>query len=168
MSERSMVVKSLSMFVILALTGAGLPIAAEEQVAGLNGVIRSHDRSPLEGARLLMADPDTGKVYRSEPTGADGGFALTTLEPGRYDLAVEVDGGFYLVKQSLDLVAGVQRMVQVAIGERAAAGSPLAADEAQAGIWNNPFIAGGLVLGFAILAGALVKNATEDELSTQF
>ena len=168
MGERSMIGKLVSLSVILALAAAGFPVAADEPQAGLHGTIRAHDRSPLAGVRLLAAEPETGKVYRSEPTAANGSFVLTGLEAGRYDLAVEVEGGIYLVKQSLDLVAGVQRDVQVAIGAPGAARSPVATDEAQAGLWNNPFIAGGLVLGFAILAGALVKNATEDELSTQF
>jgi len=168
MGERSKAFKLISLAVILALTGAGFPLLAEEPAAGLRGVIRAHDRSPLEGARLLAAEPDSGEVYRSEPTAADGSFVLAELAPGSYDLAVEVEGGFYLVKQSLELVGGVQREVQVAVAAPAAAGSTLPADEAQAGMWNNPFIAGGLVLGFAILVGALVKNATEDELSTEF
>jgi hypothetical protein len=167
MGERSKTFKLISLSVILALTGAGLPVLADAPTAGLRGVIRAHDRGPLEGARLLAAEPDSGEVYRSEPTAADGSFVLADLAPGSYDLAVEVEGGFYLVKQSLELVGGVQRDVQVAVAAPAA-GATLPADEAQAGMWNNPFIAGGLVLGFAILVGALVKNATEDELSTEF
>ena len=168
MSERPVTAKPLAIAVILAMAATWLPVLGQEGSAGLTGVIRAHDRSPLEGARLLAADPESGKVHRSEPTGEDGSFTLDGLEPGRYDLAVEVEGGLYLIKQSLDLVAGAQRSVQVAIGEPLAAGHGAPPDEAQAGMWNNPFIAGGLVLGFAILVGALVKNATSDEDSTNF
>ena len=168
MSERPAMAKSLSAAVIVVLAATWVPLLAEQGTTGLTGVIRAHDRSPLVGARLLAADPDTGKVHRSEPTKQDGGFTLAGLEPGRYDLAVEVEGSFYLVQQSLDLVDGVHRSVQVVIGRPAAAEQGAPSDEARAGVWNNPFAAAALVLGIAIVVGVLVKNATEDEDASQF
>ncbi len=151
------------------MQGPWYPALAETQSAGLSGVIRGADRAPLEGARLLAADPDSGRVVRSDQSTPDGNFVLT-LEAGTYELAVEVDGGLYLVEKPMELVAGVARPVQIAvgvgdadgtIGAAAADGSPRPASS----VWNNPASAGALVLGLAIVVGIIVNNATDDEIN---
>jgi len=164
-------VRLLAFGVMLALVGPWFPAraAAESASAGLNGVIRATNRTPLAGARLLAADAEGQTVHRSEPSSADGTFTLTGMEPGTYRLAVELDEGLYLVKNPVYLVDGIQRTIQVSVGADDSAESDHVATQPVAGAWNNPWAAGGMVLGFAIVVGVLVKNATDDELtSTQF
>ena len=171
MTERSWMVRLLAFGVMLALVGPWFPAraAAESAPAGLNGVIRSADRSPLAGARLLATDAEGQTVHRSEPSSEDGAFTLTGMQSGTYRLAVELDAGLYLVKTPVYLVGGVQRTIQVAVGADGSVDQGALAEQPVAGAWNNPWAAGGMVLGFAIAVGVLVKNATDDELtSTEF
>ena len=148
-----------------ALAAPWQALPAVEPPAALDGVIRSVDRAPIEHARLLALDLASGAVHRSAPTNAEGQFALADLTPGTYELAVETDRGLYLVASSIELVPGVKRSVQVALAapESESASAAEAAPHPVAGVWNNPFTAGLIVLGFAIVVGVLVKNATEDE-----
>ena len=137
--------------------------------AALAGVIRDAERAPLAGARLLAAPAGETRLYRSEPAGPDGGFELGGLPAGDCALAVEVDGGLYVVEAPVVLVPGVKRAVQVSVGHAApGAVSPAAEPTPDAGgsrsnLWNNPLTAGLIVLGAAIVVGAVVKNVTDDE-----
>jgi hypothetical protein len=171
MTQRSVMARLLASVAIAALPAAWIPTPAEPLAAGLTGVIRGADRTPLAGARLLAAHTAKGRVYRSAPSSNEGSFTLSELEPGSYALAVETDGGVYLVRDSLPLVAGVQRTVQISVGaEPFSDGESPVAGHASAGqaanIWNNPLSAGALVLGIAIVVGVLINNATDDELAS--
>ena len=166
MAQRSMTARLLALAVIVSLPGPLLTAAAEPAAAALSGVIRSAaDRTPLAHARLLVADRENGEVTRSEWTAADGNFSIARLDPGRYDLAVEVEGGLYLIRAPIDLMPGVNRAVQIAVGiaEREDDGN---AREPLPSSWDNPAAAGAIVLGLAILIGVLVKNATADEVTS--
>jgi hypothetical protein len=171
MRKRSVTAKLLAAVVVAALPVPCLPALPEPASAELGGVILTAKQTHLAGARLLAADPARGEVYRSEPTAPNGSFTLPGLEPGTYDLAVEVDGGLYLVEDPIYLVAGVKRTVRIAIGVEPPRGgdapSPReAAPEPSPSVWNNPVSAGAIVLGIAIVVGVLVANATEDEISS--
>jgi len=138
------------------------PVTHAAATAGLEGVIRDERQQSLNGVRLLAVHRDSGIERRSPRTAKDGSFSITDLEAGRYDLAVETDSGLYLVPQPVDLVAGVQRPVQIAVtAERLAATPPI--DRSKASLWNNPLSAGAIVLGTAIIVGVLVKDLTDDE-----
>jgi hypothetical protein len=150
------------MLTIAALPVAWTPAAAAPDRSELVGTIRTSAGTPLEGARVLAADADRGEVHRSEPSGPDGGFTLSDLPPGTYDLAVQTDEGVWLVREPLYLVAGARRTLRIAVGEEPASGTG-APEQASPSVWNNPFSAGAIVLGAAIVVGALVKRATEDE-----
>lgn len=169
MSQRHPARAPLVVAVILALQVPWYPAGADAPDAALSGVIRDANRAPVEGARLLAANPESGRVLRSEPSSRDGNFALT-LEAGTYELAVEADGGLYLVASPMELVAGVNRPLQIAIGVGDADGTAGAAAAEESprpapSIWNNSASAGLLVLGLAIVVGVIVKNATDDEIN---
>jgi hypothetical protein len=171
MRQRSVTARVLAAIVVAALPAPCFSALAEPQSAELSGVILTAKQTHLAGARLLAADPEQGKVYRSEPTPSNGSFTLSGLEPGTYELAVEVDGGLYLVKDPLYLVAGVRRTVRIAVGAEPPAdgGVPSpgdAAPEPSPSAWNNPVSAGAIVLGIAIVVGVLVENATGDEVTS--
>ncbi len=156
--------RSLAALAVLALQAPTSAPRADAASAALHGVIRGADRAPLAGARLLAAPPSGPEVRRSEPTAADGGFRLEQLAPGPYRLAVEVERGLYLVRAPLDVVAGVDRPLEIAVGP-ATSGDADPASGGLADLWNDPLTAGALVLGVALVVGVLVKNATDDESS---
>jgi len=166
MAQRHILARLLVPVVIVSLLGPVLQAGAGPTAAALSGVIRSAaDQTPLADARLLVADRESGQVTRSGWTAADGNFSIAGLDPGRYDLAVEVESGLYLIRAPIDLMPGVSRPVQIAVGIAAPeddgnAGEPLPS------AWDNPAAAGAIVLGLAILIGVLVKNATEDEVTS--
>ncbi len=166
MAQRHISARWLALAVIVSLLGPVLPAGAEPATAALSGVIRSaEDQTPLAGARMLVADRENAEVTRSEWTAADGNFSIAELDPGRYDLAVEVEGGLYLIRAPIDLMPGVKRAVQIAVGiaereDEENAREPLPSS------WDNPAAAGAIVLGLALLIGVFVKNATDDEVTT--
>jgi hypothetical protein len=168
MRQRTVTARLLAAVAIAALSGGWLPAVADSGLAELRGVIRSAERTPLADVRLLAADPEQAKVYRSEPTSEDGSFTLSGLEPGTYELAVAADGGLYLVEEPLYLVAGVKRTVQIAVGIEPAgdAGDATPSDPASRpapSFWDNPLTAGAVVLGAAVVVGVLVNNWTDSE-----
>ncbi len=166
MAQRHISARWLALAVIVSLLGPVLPAAAEPATAALSGVIRSAaDQTPLAGARILVAQRESAELTRSEWTAADGNFSIARLDPGRYDLAVEVEGGLYLIRAPIDLMPGVRRVVQIAVGiaeleDDENAREPLPSS------WDNPATAGAIVLGLAVLIGVLVKNWTEDEITS--
>ena len=171
MTQRNGVARLVAAALIAALPTAWLATHAEPVVGELTGVIRSADRTPLAGARLLAAHDTAATVFRSEPTSDDGSFTLTDLRPGTYALAVETADGVYLVRDPMPVVAGVKRTVQIAVGVLPDGDTqPPATDVTTEGptpsVWTNPFSAGALVLGIAIVVGVLIKNITDDELSS--
>lgn len=161
MTQGTAMARLLAALLIVALPAPGLAARAEPATGGLTGVIRAANNTPLAGARLLATEDAENTVFRSEPTTDDGNFSLGELEPGTYRLAVEVDEGIYLVRYPVPVVAGVNRAVQIALGETADASSGRAAPETS--VWNNPYTAGAIVLGVAIVVGILIKNVTDDE-----
>lgn len=166
MSRRMVTARLLAAITISALPAGWIPAFAESETSELSGVIRSSSGTPLESARLLAAGPTRGEIHRSEPTPPSGDFKLTGLDPGTYDLAVDVEGGLYLVQEPIYLVAGVKRSVRIAVDEeQGAAPREATAAQAQPSVWNNPLTAGAIVLGVAIVVGVLVENATGDETS---
>ncbi len=166
MAQRHISARLLSLAMIVSLAVSTLPAAAQPAAAALSGVIRSAaDRAPLASARLLVVDRETGEVTRSEWTAADGNFSIAGLDPGRYDLAVEVPGGLYPIRAPIDLLPRVQRTVQIAVGV-AESEDNQSVREPLPSSWNNPAAAGAIVLGLAVLIGVLVKNVTDDEITS--
>ena len=166
MAQHNVSGRLVALAVIVSLTGPGLPAGAEPAVAALSGVSRSAaDQAPLAGARLLVVDRENGEATRSEWTAADGNFSIAGLDPGRYDLAVEVQGGLYLIRAPIDLVPRVKRTVQIAVGIAELEGEESARAPLPS-LRDNPVAAGVIVLGLAVVIGVLVKNATDDELAS--
>jgi hypothetical protein len=124
-------------------------------------------QAPLVGARLHVGDPKSGEVFSSGLTTEDGEFLVANLPAATYQLAVESNNGLYLVGTPVKLAPGQTRHVNVAVNPDTGS-SPSEKKEANrkgiATLWNNPATAGILVIGFAVIVGALVDRATKDEL----
>jgi len=80
--------KWLLMLVLLCTAGAA---AAQERFGGIAGSVSDQQQGALPGATVTATNNQTGAV-RTTVTGSDGRFQLTDLEPGRYTVAIELQG----------------------------------------------------------------------------
>ena len=155
----------VALAVALSLLGLTPLAGAESTIATLAGVIRSADRAPLSGARLVAMDPETGQVVASEPTAADGNFILPGLPSGSYELAVARGEMLFLVESPLYLVAGVTRHVQIVVDtERAASEVVDGSTALPQSLRDNAVLAVFLVIVGATFVGEMLENITDDEL----
>ena len=173
MQHRTLPLKLTAIVAIVALQGLGLPteaagVPAGSRVAG--SILSAPDETPLAGARLHLGDPRSGRVFTSQPSGADGSFALTEVPPATYEVAVEANGGLYVVRTPLELSSGDARNLQVAVTPLAPAQMapppPDPNDQKNRGgtsVWNNPATAALIVVGSAIVIGFLIKEATDED-----
>jgi hypothetical protein len=165
MKKHGLTTKVLVTILVLSLQSLFIPVSAEGPSASLSGtVLSSETQAPLQGVKLHVGDPKTGKIYSSAATGEDGGFELSELPGATYELAVESDGGLYLVGTPVTLAPGQSSNVNVAINKEMAK-SPQSAAGKKGGtsIWNNPGMAAVIVVGSAFVLGALINEVTKDE-----
>ena len=172
MNHRGPIAKILAVMVIVAVQLVFVPTTAGQEGATLAGTIYAFDgEQPVGGAILHAGDMRTGEIYSSAVTKSDGGFVLSGLPPAAYELAVEKDGGLYLVGAPLQLAAGQKQDVQVAIQPEAvpdAAPDPKTAKEDEEdrkmGFLENPLFASLTVIGVSVVFGALISELdTSDE-----
>ena len=173
MQHRTLPLKLTAIVAIVALQGLGLPAEAAGGAAGSRvsgSILSAPDETPLAGARLHLGDPRSGRVFTSQPSNADGSFALAEVPPATYDVAVESNGGLYVVMTPIELAAGDARNLQVAVtplapGQMAPPPPDPDAEKNRGGtsVWNNPATAALIVVGSAIVIGFLIKEATDDE-----
>lgn len=79
---------------ILATACAVLwPIAgqAQERFGAVSGTVTDSQHAAVPGATITITNETTGTT-RTVVSGADGSYALTDVEPGRYTIAVELQG----------------------------------------------------------------------------
>jgi hypothetical protein len=80
--------------VALALAASYLgemPLAGQERFGGLAGVVTDASKGAVPGATVTVTNKGTGAV-RTVVTGPDGGYRIPDLEPGRYNVAIELAG----------------------------------------------------------------------------
>jgi hypothetical protein len=146
------------------------PVGAADAVASLTGsIVRAADRSPLEGARLHAGDPRTGDLFSSEPADADGNFALPDLPAATYALAVESEGGLYLVEAPLALAPGATRTVNFAVNAdpvNRESGPDWKNTGDEFSFTNNPLTATLVLLGVATVIGLLLDDDPDRPGST--
>ena len=164
--KHSLATRVLALVLVVSLQALFVPAKAAEEAASLGGmVVSSETDAPLVGVRLHAGDPKTGRIYSARPTSEDGGFRLGKLPPASYQLAVETEGGLYVVESPLKLSPGQIRDVTVAINPESAP-SPAEEEEEKkkkgVGFWNNPVTASAAVIGSATLLGLLLKEGTDD------
>jgi hypothetical protein len=152
--------------VIVAVGIGSTPALAESASATLAGrVLSAGSRAPLAGARVHVGEPRAQKHVVSGTTGADGSFEIAGLEPAAYDLAIESNGGLYVVGSPVRLAAGENRTVQLAVSSEAP-GTPATDEDSKkkgaATWWNNPLTATLIVVGAAVIVGAIIGSATDE------
>ena len=167
MRERRLMHVLLAGLLAVLLPGLAVPVGAVDVAsASVSGTVHSApDRSPVAGARLYLGDPDTGDVYPSNPTDDGGRFRVDGVPPATYEVAVGVDRGLFLVPARVTLEAGAEETLLLAVDTHAAAAARSGDESAGSGLrlWSNPFTAALIVLGSALVIGAAVESATDDE-----
>jgi len=158
----------LAVLLVASLPWLSIPVSAGEVAATLTGsIVRSADGSPLAGARLHVSDPKTGKIFSSPPATDDGAFTLAELPPSTYALAVESEGGLYLVGTPLQLAPAATRTVNLAVNPQSVLRDGEAEsdddDDEKWGFFENPLTATLIILGVATVLGIAVDNLSDDD-----
>jgi hypothetical protein len=168
MIQRIPLFRPLAASLIFVLTASGVPVLAQVDSGAVRGsVITLADQQPLAGARVHVADPHTGEVFSSAPVTERGDFAVEGLPPSTYELAVESQGGLYVIDSAVAVQAGEARDVTLAVNAQQVAPDPATAEQQKkkkrAGVWNNPLTAALIVVGSAIVIGLVIDSATDDD-----
>lgn len=92
--------------VLLISFWASSPVAwAQTTTAEINGTATDMTGAVIIGATVTATNPQTG-FARTTNTGQGGGFSLTQLPPGAYDLRVEAKGFAAVLQKNIALVVG--------------------------------------------------------------
>jgi hypothetical protein len=159
------IAKSLASLVTVGILLSYGPQTLGQGTATLQGTIFADGgEAAADGAILHAANLRTGDIYSSVKTGSDGEFVISDLPPAAYELAIEQDGGLYLTKSAVQLTAGEQRKVHVAINAQAAPDPETAAKKKKkgGGIWDKPWLATLVVVGGAFVVGWAISSADSD------
>lgn len=106
----------LAITLVFALGAASMPVSAASAPAALSGrILRSATGAPLAGATVKVALRPDATLFDSARTDARGNYTLARLPSGTYDVAVEADGGLYVVGAPLALQPGESRTLGLSI-----------------------------------------------------
>ena len=171
---RRLVAVSLAVSV-LGLSSTGPLLAQAPSGSRLSGRVLAENGSDARaGVVVALVDTKAEKIFRSAPTDARGAFRVEAPAAGRYALLVEAPEGAFLASDGLDLAAGANKPVSLALkpgkGRQETPPSPAepppATPPPAAGLpsWAKWVIAGGIVVGAAIVVDAV----TSDDEASEF
>ena len=151
----------------LAFLASSGPMLAAQTSTLTGRVLAANGADPRSGVTVTLVDTASEQAYRSSPTDARGAFAIASAPAGSYALVVEAQEGAFLASNNLQLAPGVNRPVSLALkpgkqGDTPAPASPPAPGK-KAGLptWAKWVIAGGIVVGAAIVVDAVTSNPSE-------
>src|SRR5262245_52638297 len=181
MVRQELIKRSVALLLAIAVGSFGLPVIAAPASAGLSGrILHAGSGAPLNGAVVKLSRRADKKIYESQKSAQDGSYAVASLPSGDYDLAIEAEGGVFVVNAPVELQPGEQRQVSFSIKPDKPAGA--AADEPPSGsaasgetkpaeeakttpppkqktsVWRKPWFGALVVLGTAVAVGAVVNS----------
>lgn len=168
MFRSSATAKTLATVLTLGVALVGMPVPA--QTAQLSGhVYSASGDTPLTGATVYAAQPETGEIFSSQPTSEQGAFSIADMPSGKFELGVAIDEGLYLIEAPLMLAPAQSQHVNIAVNEEKDddKGSAVVPESAKAKGWSNPLVAALIVVGGAVVIGLLVEAATDDASEPQ-
>ena len=154
-------------FGLVTLTSSGVLLAGSPST--LTGRdLTQNGSDPRPGVIVTLVEATSERAYRSSPTDARGAFAIDAAPAGSYALVVEAPEGAFLAASNLQLAPGVNRPVSLALkpgrqGEPPPETTP-SSDKKKGAVptWAKWVIAGGIVVGAAIVIDALTKSEASD------
>ena len=163
MSTHPTLSRLLSAGLIVSLPLLALPARSAGGTATLSGsIVWAADQTPVAGSKLHAGDAKTGEIFSSAPAGNDGSFALDHLPASTYELAVESDGGLYLVGTPLTLAPGTAQTLNLAVNRQPVPNYDEEEDpeEKKGGyrLWDNPLMATLVIVGVVAVIGLLLDD----------
>lgn len=157
-------VAGLLAFVFVFVPARALAFATEG--AFFRGkVVAAGGGAPRSGVVVaLVAPSSTEAVYRSSPTDDRGVFRVEGVPAGSYRLLVETPDGAFLASDPVELKAGSNRPVLLALRTNSPAeggGTPGGQSQSR---WQKWVIVGGIVVGALLVVDAL----TEEDRASPF
>jgi hypothetical protein len=160
---------AVSLVVGLLLASSAGPLFASPAATLTGRVVASGGNDARPGVVVALVDTGAEKIYRSGPTDERGSFRVSTPAAGSYAVLVEAPEGAFLATEGLVLAPGVNRPVSLALKPGKQGGPPAGQQPAGApppkkgGLptWAKWVIAGGIVVGAAIVVDAVTKNDKE-------
>jgi|KBSSwiStaDraftv2_1062776.scaffolds.fasta_scaffold41841_5 hypothetical protein len=158
----------VSILGLVLTTSSG--ILAATSPTSLSGRVVTDGADPRAGVVVTLVEPASEKAYRSAPTDARGAFTIDAAPAGSYALVVEAPEGAFLASNNVQLAPGVNRPISLALkpgkGGKQDAPPPAPADApppppaAPHGppTWAKWVIAGGVIVGAAIIVNAVTKD----------
>ena len=107
----------------LAISGCGgywgaaaYAATVSQQAAEIRGSVLAADGlTAIRGVSVKAANMETRQIYTSSVTGDNGGYRLSGLPAGSYDLAVETPQGLFAADKLIDAGAGTRTIVSLAL-----------------------------------------------------
>lgn len=106
--------KTLGTLLLAALTLLALPATAQVTTADLNGRVLDPNGLGVPGAKVTVLSLDNGSV-REATTSDTGDYAITLLPPGTYKVTLEKAGFNTAVFDTVELVVGQKRTLDVSL-----------------------------------------------------
>jgi hypothetical protein len=158
----------VSILGLVLTTSSGLLAASSP--TSLSGRVVTDGADPRAGVVVTLVEPASEKAYRSAPTDARGAFTIDAAPVGSYALVVEAPEGAFLASNNVQLAPGVNRPISLALkpakGGKQDAPPPPPADAPPPPpapshgppTWAKWVIAGGIIVGAAIIVNAVTKD----------
>ena len=154
---------------VLMIAGISLlpfhAVMADDSAVLAGRVVDRDGFTPRAGVVVRLVEIDTERDFASAPTGEQGTFRVEGAPAGRYAVLAETDEGKYLAADRLELAAGDNTPVQLALDPGAE--PVLAPAQGRGGgipPWAKGVIAGGMVIAmFVLFDEASETDASEED-----
>jgi len=108
--------KSVVLFTIIFFSLLGLAVSgfAKPPAGNLMGFVYGEDgKTPVQDAMVLIRAVDTGKIYRSKPTGEFGTYKLLGIDPGTYAVGLKIKEKSYNVNDYVKVASGKTSIISL-------------------------------------------------------
>jgi len=97
--------RTLTALLLALIVGSIGAVIAQERFGGLAGVVSDPSGGAVPGATVTVTNSQTGAA-RTVVSGADGSYLIPNLEPGKYSVAVELQGFQRFVAEDILIILG--------------------------------------------------------------
>lgn len=127
MTNRYMMIRTLRAALLATAMLGAVPALAQLSTATVRGIVTTDGTNPAPGTMVLARNVESGFVTRAT-VGADGGYALSGLQPGRYTITFTPAGGKAITRDvivsvgqtdEIDVALSVAEQIIVTGGRRA-------------------------------------------------